>query len=426
MHPIHKCIFASAVYLLIADAAGGPDNKTALSADAQEVQANNSHDSSDAEEDKVQAVQIDTSGNLKQVGVHNQDKAHSSHMEDEDELKLEADEDDLPRDSTSGSEALLDGRASMSSIHSKLIRREEDTDVDTNEDASYLFFRRRRRTCPFADWQDWGACMKNGKVITCGGPGVSQRWRQIKNKGRRFKGCDALDTNRFNENKTCGEGCCPVNCVWNDWSEFGKCSKECGTGSQQRTRAIKTKASCNGDECKGDTSETRACNTNPCPVDCKMSDWTEWGSCSLSCGPGGTRSRLRHPLQTALFSGQACPKKQESQACPQVFKCPVDCAWDEWEEWSECDLECWPEDLSAAGTKKRTRTHKHRASKANPAGKIPAGKQCHGHEEETKECNRIPCTTTTTPPLVKNVAYLPYLSLCTLLGMLALLHIQLE
>ena len=42
-------------------------------------------------------------------------------------------------------------------------------------------------------------------------------------------------------------------------------------------------------ECDGDSEVTEQCNTQQCP---DWSPWSEWTSCSLTCG-GGSKSRQR-------------------------------------------------------------------------------------------------------------------------------------
>ena len=55
--------------------------------------------------------------------------------------------------------------------------------------------------------------------------------------------------------------CSPVNCVWNNWSEWGDCDHQCGNaGTQNRTRSVLRGPSCGGAACIGNTMSSQACN----------------------------------------------------------------------------------------------------------------------------------------------------------------------
>ena len=57
-----------------------------------------------------------------------------------------------------------------------------------------------------------------------------------------------------------------VNGGWTDFEEWPECSVECGGGTQTRTRTCTNPAPAyEGADCVGDSSQTRECNTHPCP-----------------------------------------------------------------------------------------------------------------------------------------------------------------
>merc|ERR1719401_2183529 len=97
--------------------------------------------------------------------------------------------------------------------------------------------------------------------------------------------CPALSTR-----KKCNQFKCPVDCVLSEWSDFSKCTKDCEGGVQGKTRSLMTKAKNGGEACDSLT-EMRSCNTGSCDRDCTLVPWTEWSPCSMACG-GGHPERL--------------------------------------------------------------------------------------------------------------------------------------
>merc|ERR1719311_1974279 len=65
------------------------------------------------------------------------------------------------------------------------------------------------------------------------------------------------------EKEPCNMQPCPIDCVVDVWSEFGACSKDCGGGIQTRVRRAITEDEHGGEPC-GDLSETAECNMDAC------------------------------------------------------------------------------------------------------------------------------------------------------------------
>ena len=63
------------------------------------------------------------------------------------------------------------------------------------------------------------------------------------------------------------------------------------------------------------------CAGTNAPVDCVVSDWSEWSPCSVPCG-GGLKTHIRSVVTAASCGGAACPELSESQAC-NVQVCPA-------------------------------------------------------------------------------------------------------
>ncbi|NCY26387.1 MAG: hypothetical protein EBX37_16625, partial [Alphaproteobacteria bacterium] len=94
------------------------------------------------------------------------------------------------------------------------------------------------------------------------------------------------------EEEECNTEDCPVNClVDSKWSPWSKCSKTCGGGKKTRTRKIIRPAQNGGEECDN-VIEYANCNVHKCEIDCEVEDWGMWGKCSKECGTGKqTRTR---------------------------------------------------------------------------------------------------------------------------------------
>merc|ERR1719262_1532562 len=104
--------------------------------------------------------------------------------------------------------------------------------------------------------------------------------------------------------RSCNTQPCPVHCKLSTWSGWSKCSAECGGGVQQRLREVKMAMRYNGNPC-GQTSETKACNGQACEKDCELSEWTKWTGCSKDCD-GGTQKRQKFIKMEAEGEGK-CP-----------------------------------------------------------------------------------------------------------------------
>merc|ERR1719353_166415 len=58
----------------------------------------------------------------------------------------------------------------------------------------------------------------------------------------------------------------------------GECSVECGGGEMTMTREVVTPASNGGAECPI-MIDKESCNLQPCPIDCVVGEWSEYGMC---------------------------------------------------------------------------------------------------------------------------------------------------
>jgi len=91
---------------------------------------------------------------------------------------------------------------------------------------------------------------------------------------------------------------------------------------QKRTRGVARAAAHGGKKCTGAAEESKKCNEQPCPVDCKYAEWGEWADCSVTCG-NGTRKHAREVETEAQHGGAECEgeKEEEGPCDPPPEKC---------------------------------------------------------------------------------------------------------
>lgn len=136
--------------------------------------------------------------------------------------------------------------------------------------------------CRYTDWSDWASCSS-----TCG-KGIRTRTRGFFNEQAQSAGCSQVD---LIQKEVCLSECVGnTTCITQDWSEWSKCSVDCGHGYRKRTRAPITplKRACDSVElvetepCSG--SQTSNCSSDPVPPDCEVTEWSQWSDCSVACG----------------------------------------------------------------------------------------------------------------------------------------------
>ena len=224
-------------------------------------------------------------------------------------------------------------------------------------------WRRRRRRCDSSSCQwKWGPCSRS-----CGG-GVQS---PIVTKPQGSCGSCNLPKQR-----QCNTQCCRVDCRWGGWSQFQPCSKTCGSGVQHRGRKIVVQASCGGRHCVGSASESRTCNTNCCPRDCKWGSWAGLTPCTKSCGTG-TQVAHRKKEETESCGGKPCKGSTTKISKCNTKCCPVDCKWGLWEAFGRCSASC------GGGMQ----TRKRKIALSAKCGGAP----CSGESQEKQKCNLKCC-----------------------------------
>jgi hypothetical protein len=203
------------------------------------------------------------------------------------------------------------------------------------------------KECPingyYTEWVPEGSCSKE-----CGGGEQVYKRNYVSAK---FGGID-LENTKTTKTESCNTQMCPIPGVLSEWSGWSSCSKECGSGTQTRTRTY-TEPQYGGAHAEGYQilSESRSCNTQMCPIPGVLSEWSEWSSCSKECGSGTqTRTRTYTEPQYGGAHAEGYQILSESRSC-NTQMCPIPGVLSEWSEWSECSKPC------KSGTQFRTRTY---------------------------------------------------------------------
>ncbi|XP_037901105.1 semaphorin-5A isoform X2 [Glossina fuscipes] len=137
------------------------------------------------------------------------------------------------------------------------------------------------------------------------------------------------------ENRICREGVCQrhndINALEEiEHAEWGACNVSCGGGVQYRHFGE--------NKHRGRHVQSRACNMHPCPELSSFNEvisihewscWSDWSSCSVTCGVG-LRRRTRKCLggHDKLCHGRSLEEEKcEKKPCE---------GWSIWSEWSDC------------------------------------------------------------------------------------------
>lgn len=158
------------------------------------------------------------------------------------------------------------------------------------------------------------------------------------------------------ETHGCAPKACPVDCkvsAW-EWKDEGKCSKTCGGGRKTKTRTIITEASeessdqLAGAACPPLEDDETICNNQPCPRDCQLTTWGDWGDCSKKCNTdpddptnagAGKQYRRRSITSLAYYGGAECGALVDEAVCNEQA-CPTNCVVSAWSEWGSCSKNC--------------------------------------------------------------------------------------
>jgi len=171
-----------------------------------------------------------------------------------------------------------------------------------------------KQDCKWSSWSGWSRCTK-----TCG-VGTQRRTRQLL-KAPRGRGRKCDDPGLTTLERACNTPPCSIDCKWKTWDPWTPCTTTCGGGSKKRVRDKAHTKEHKGKDCAGPASEAGKCGTDPCPIDCQVKEWSEWGNCTEDCG-SGQRMREKVILIPDQHGGAPCPATKENGTCNEDA-CPI-------------------------------------------------------------------------------------------------------
>ncbi|XP_063686446.1 hemicentin-1-like [Bolinopsis microptera] len=197
--------------------------------------------------------------------------------------------------------------------------------------------------CPvdgnWSDYSAWSECS-----ASCGG-GVMERSRNCDSPAPENGGnpCDGEAA----DNQACNPDPCHVDGQWSEWGDYGECSVECGTGFTQRERSCDSPAAAyGGQECIGDAvnPKTKKCKgrCRPGPNDGNWSEFTEWSKCSRQCGGGVMKRSRKCDNPKPKHGGRLCGGEEaemkvekEQMVCNEEI-CSKNGSWGRWKKIQGC------------------------------------------------------------------------------------------
>ncbi|XP_076443960.1 coadhesin-like [Babylonia areolata] len=235
------------------------------------------------------------------------------------------------------------------------------------------------QTCCVDSIHGWNAWSRYGRCSKTCGTGTRRRTRSCRGAGT---DCSYLCSGPDSETGRCGtQQCCDDNTHgWTTWSQYGRCSKTCGTGTRQRTRTCKGAGTDCSYLCADSNSETANCQIQEC---CELSThgwagWTVTITCTKTCG-GGLRRYTRQCKSRGTSCSRLCDgSSTKEEPCKTQTCCDQQThGWTDWSQYSRCSKTC------GSGTRRRTRICKGDGTDCSHL--------CSGANSETVNCKNEEC-----------------------------------
>mmetsp|Transcript_102816 Transcript_102816/g.289147 ORF Transcript_102816/g.289147 Transcript_102816/m.289147 type:complete len:946 (+) Transcript_102816:95-2932(+) len=219
--------------------------------------------------------------------------------------QLQLKQDEFTRLTADYDEQTTRCRASVSEMHKEVCGLQQVRgELGKLEGGGEVYF----QDCQVSEWTH-GECSAK-----CGG-GHRRLTRSVVAPAVRGAACPPLELIQ-----ECGLEPCPVDCEMGSWDGWSTCTAQCNGGVRERVRRVLKLGSHGGRQC-GATTDAEACNIQACDSDCTLTPWREWSACTKSCG-GGTQQRTR-AVQADPVGGGSCASpdsfaRVRHQSCAQT------------------------------------------------------------------------------------------------------------
>lgn len=163
-------------------------------------------------------------------------------------------------------------------------------------------------------WSEWSTC--SGKSAS------SKRVFDVSVRALNGgKACPSADV------KSCNPACQDI-----AWTSFSECDES--TGMHTRTRDVPLDGDYVAIKRALKKNECPTIDTQPCDIDCQLSDWKRAAACDASTG---TRPISRTILQPSHNCGKPCNDLDHDTLLTSTETCAVDCKVSEWSKYT-CDI----------------------------------------------------------------------------------------
>nr|XP_055040560.1 thrombospondin type-1 domain-containing protein 7B isoform X1 [Misgurnus anguillicaudatus]XP_055040561.1 thrombospondin type-1 domain-containing protein 7B isoform X1 [Misgurnus anguillicaudatus]XP_055040562.1 thrombospondin type-1 domain-containing protein 7B isoform X1 [Misgurnus anguillicaudatus]XP_055040563.1 thrombospondin type-1 domain-containing protein 7B isoform X1 [Misgurnus anguillicaudatus] len=164
-------------------------------------------------------------------------------------------------------------------------------------------------------YSDWSSC-QIGENAVCGRGIKTRLLNCVRSDGKlvELSMCKELGPSRGKLSAPCEVGC-PVNCLLTEWSNWSECSHTCGNQSQMtRSRVVLQSAGEGGRPCPSQLSQTRSCPIKPC-YSWRLGNWSPCRVEGADCGEGVSRREMSCVVHWGSLSGPPQPVPVEDHWC---------------------------------------------------------------------------------------------------------------